>query len=303
MPLRQAILSMPNWFVEAIVEDAQVKIDLFKTLESIVGENCILATNTSSISINRLACELRKPDRFAGMHFFNPVHMMRLVEVVSGFSTGRDIAETIFQTAKAWGKTPIHVSSSPGFVVNRIARPYYAEALTLLTERAGSPATIDAIMRDCGGFRMGPFELMDLIGMDVNFAVTQSVYEAYFFDSRYRPSALQREMVSAGRLGRKSGHGFYVYDRGAGTLAPHCEDLQGYRPAHIAIDQSSAFGAALKKRLTPAFSSRPLGTHGDGRVIEIDEASAYLSDGRTANRRGHENGVQNTVFNRFGTEL
>jgi 3-hydroxybutyryl-CoA dehydrogenase len=142
------------------------------------------------------------------MHFFNPVPLMALVEVISGLATDAAVAATVYATAAAWGKNPVHAKSTPGFIVNRVARPYYAEALRLLHEQAADAATIDAVMRDCGGFRMGPFELMDLIGHDVNFSVTQSVFNAYFNDPRFTPSVLQQEMVNAGFLGRKSGAAF-----------------------------------------------------------------------------------------------
>ena len=148
------------------------------------------------------------------MHFFNPVPLMKLVEVVSGPATGSDVAAAIFELSKRWGKTPVHARSTPGFIVNRIARPYYAEALALLHERLAEPATIDACLRGAG-FRMGPCELMDLIGHDTNFAVTQSVYDANFGDKRYLPSLVQREMVDGGLLGRKSGRGFFSYGRAA----------------------------------------------------------------------------------------
>jgi 3-hydroxybutyryl-CoA dehydrogenase len=159
--------------VEAIVENLDIKRKLFLDLESVVSDTCILATNTSSISITSIAAPLSRPERLVGMHFFNPVPLMALVEVISGLATSSDAAETVFATAEAWGKEPVHARSTPGFIVNRVARPYYAEALRLLNERAADPATLDAVMRDCGGFRMGPFELMDLIGHDVNFSVTQ----------------------------------------------------------------------------------------------------------------------------------
>jgi 3-hydroxybutyryl-CoA dehydrogenase len=289
-------LADASLIIEAVVEDVEIKFGLFKSLEAVVGESCILATNTSSISINRLASKLHMPGRLIGMHFFNPVYAMQLVEVVVGFSTDPAIADSIFETAKAWGKIPIYAESSPGFVVNRIARPYYAEALNLLTEKAASPATLDAIMRDCGGFRMGPFELIDLIGLDVNLAVTQSVYEAYFFDARYRPSTLQREMVNAGFLGRKSGRGFYLYNEGVDARTPDSAELQHDRPAEIKIDQTSAFGRALMGRLPTDFSFLPLASQTDGRIAEIEDAVVYQSDGRTATRRGFDNSIENTVL-------
>ncbi len=196
--------------VEAIVEKLDAKRGLFQQLEGIVSPDCILATNTSSISVTAIANGLKHPTRLVGMHFFNPVPIMKLVEVVSGLQTAPAVAQAIFTLSERWGKVAVHARSTPGFIVNRIARPFYAEALALLQELATTPAVLDACLR-ASGFRMGPCELMDLIGHDTNFAVTQSVYEANFFDKRYVPALVQREMVDGGMLGRKSGQGFYSY--------------------------------------------------------------------------------------------
>ena len=203
--------------VEAIVEDLDVKRKLLRELEVVVPPGTILASNTSSLSITALAAGLKHPGRVVGMHFFNPAPVLPLVEVVSGLATDAAIADVVYATAAAWGKKPVHATSTPGFIVNRCARPFYAEALALLTERAADPATIDAVLREAGAFRMGAFELMDLIGHDVNLAVTKSVWEAYFHDPRYRPSVLQQERVAAGYLGRKSGRGIYAYGANAGS--------------------------------------------------------------------------------------
>ena len=200
--------------IEAIVENLAVKQALMRDLEAIVASDCVLASNTSSLSITAVARGLAHPGRVVGMHFFNPVPLMRLVEVVSGLATEPAVADAIHLLAQDWGKTAVHAKSTPGFIVNRIARPYYAETLALLQEQAATPAVLDACVRGAG-FRMGPCELMDLIGHDTNFAVTQSVYEANFFDKRYQPSLVQREMVDGGLLGRKSGRGFYHYPDGA----------------------------------------------------------------------------------------
>lgn len=213
--------------VEAIVEQLDAKRGLFRELEALVSPDCVLATNTSSISVTAIANGLQRPQRLVGMHFFNPVPLMKLVEVVSGLQTAPEVAQAIFELSTLWGKTPVHAKSTPGFIVNRIARPYYAETLALLQEQAAPPAVLDACLR-AAGFRMGPCELMDLIGHDTNFSVTQSVYEANFFDKRFVPSLVQRELVDGGLLGRKSGQGFYRHGPGAPNPA---DALPAFQPA------------------------------------------------------------------------
>ena len=291
--------------IEAIVEDLAVKRALFAELENIVGDECILATNTSSISVTAIAAQLLRPHRLVGMHFFNPVPLMALVEVISGLATDRAVADTVFATAESWGKNAVHAKSTPGFIVNRVARPFYAEALRLLSEQAADPATIDAIMRDCGGFRMGPFELMDLIGHDVNFSVTQSVFNAYFGDPRFTPSVLQQEMVNAGFLGRKSGQGFYRHGEGAETIAPQVEPM---RPEPEACSVSTEPGAncsiiaPIEERLKAVGYRvghlKPL--HGAGEheapAFHCSGAAVYLTDGRTATERAAANHHPDTVL-------
>jgi 3-hydroxybutyryl-CoA dehydrogenase len=196
--------------VEAIIEDIEIKRSLLQQLEGIVNKDCVLATNTSSISVTAIANGMRHPERLVGMHFFNPVALMKLVEVVSGLQTSPAVAESIFKLAESWGKVAVNARSTPGFIVNRIARPFYAETLALLQEQAATPTILDSCLR-AAGFRMGPCELMDLIGHDTNFAVTRSIYAANFYDKRFAPSLLQQELVDGGLLGRKSGRGFYDY--------------------------------------------------------------------------------------------
>lgn len=203
--------------VEAILEELGAKQQLFTALEEIVSEECLLATNTSSLSVTAIAGALRRPGRFVGLHFFNPAPLLPLVEVVSGFATDEEAATRAVELAAAWGKTPVRCADTPGFIVNRVARPFYAEAFRLYEEQAASPATIDAVLRESGGFRMGPFELTDLIGQDVNEAVTRGVWEALFHDVKFTPSLAQHRLVQSGRLGRKSGHGWY--DHSGATAA------------------------------------------------------------------------------------
>ncbi|MFI8824278.1 3-hydroxyacyl-CoA dehydrogenase [Streptomyces sp. NPDC053431] len=207
--------------VEAIVELLPVKQRLFADLEEIVGADTLLATNTSSLSVTAIAGGLERPGRFVGMHFFNPAPLLPLVEVVSGFATDPAAATRAYETAKRWGKTPVRCADTPGFIVNRVARPFYAEALRVYEEGGADPATIDAALRESGGFRMGPFELTDLIGQDVNEAVTRSVWESFYQDPKFTPSLAQRRLVESGRLGRKSGHGWFSYAEGAERPEPH----------------------------------------------------------------------------------
>ncbi len=198
--------------IEAVPEEMSIKQKLFEQLDQICPPETFLASNTSSFSITALASITKRPQRFAGMHFFNPVPLMTLVEVIQGKQTDMEYCEQLCDLAKSLGKTPVKVKDTPGFIVNRVARAFYGEAIRLLGDGVADVATIDTIMREEGGFRMGPFELMDLIGIDINYAVTQSVYEAYFQEPRFKPHWIQQQMVAAGHLGRKSGQGFYHYD-------------------------------------------------------------------------------------------
>lgn len=283
--------------VEAIVENLEVKQQLFASLEAIVTSDCVLATNTSSISITSIGAKLKRPERLVGMHFFNPVPLMALVEVISGLATSPAVADCIDATAKVWGKLPVRATSTPGFIVNRVARPFYAEALRLLLEQAAEPASIDAVMRESGGFRMGPFELMDLIGHDVNFAVTQSVFEAYYNDPRFTPSIIQKELLNAGFLGRKSGRGFYSYGPDVPAPVPqqHADCTYSGTPSFL---RNSPTAEAIAARLSAA--GHPVEWHeskaNDSPVISLNEASLYLTDGRSATVRASESGHADTVL-------
>ncbi|MCJ8165430.1 3-hydroxyacyl-CoA dehydrogenase NAD-binding domain-containing protein [Pontibacter sp. E15-1] len=196
--------------VEAVVERLEVKQSIFQELASINTPDTILASNTSSIPITQIAAKVPHPERVVGMHFFNPAHIMKLVEVISGAATAPEVAHTIKALAEKLGKTAVMAKDSPGFIVNRVARHFYVEALKLLEEGVADVETIDKLMQ-ASGFKMGPFELMDLIGVDTNYAVTTSMYEAFQYDPKFRPNRIQQQKVDAGHHGRKSGKGFYTY--------------------------------------------------------------------------------------------
>lgn len=278
--------------IEAIVEDADIKRRLFADLEAVLAPDAIMATNTSSLSISQLASGLAHPARVAGFHFFNPAPVMKLVELVSGLATDPQVIDCLETLSRAWGKIPVRVRSTPGFIVNRVARPFYGEAWRLLEQRAGDPATIDAVLRESGGFKMGPFELMDMIGHDVNFAVTRSVFDAYFGDPRYRPAIAQAELVAAGWLGRKSRRGVYDYADGATTALPAWIP-EG--PLPDAIEIQGSLGPA--ETLVPLFEAagiRISRTSGAD-VIRIGETCILLADGRTASERAREIGSANCI--------
>ncbi|MFB6959462.1 3-hydroxyacyl-CoA dehydrogenase [Streptomyces sp. NPDC056309] len=221
--------------VEAVLERLDVKQELLKELEGVVGDDCLLATNTSSLSVTAVGGALRVPGRLVGLHFFNPAPLMPLVEVVSGFATDVTSATRAYETARAWGKTPVACADTPGFIVNRIARPFYAEAFSVYESQGADPATIDAVLRESGGFRMGAFELTDLIGQDVNESVTHSVWQSFFQDVRFTPSLAQRRLVESGRHGRKSGQGWYDYREGAERPEPHTAEREA-PPAYVVAE-------------------------------------------------------------------
>lgn len=197
--------------IEAIVEKYEAKEALFKAVSEIIPDQTIVATNTSSLSITALAATIHHPERFIGLHFFNPAPVMKLVEIVPALQTDKALIEKMQQLMASWSKTTALARNTPGFIVNRVARPFYGEALRLLDEGLGGCKAIDSAMKEVGGFRMGPFELMDFIGHDVNYRVTESVYNAMFQDPRYKPSLTQKSLLDAGWLGKKSGKGFYTY--------------------------------------------------------------------------------------------
>ncbi|MGV6829306.1 MAG: 3-hydroxyacyl-CoA dehydrogenase NAD-binding domain-containing protein [Flavobacteriales bacterium] len=197
--------------IEAIIENLQIKQSVFKELETLVSANCVIASNTSSLSIASIASALHKPERCLGIHFFNPAPLMRLVEVIPAIQTSEEITNKVVKTISDWGKTVAVAKDTPGFIVNRVARPFYGEALRIYEEGIADFKTIDDAMKAIGGFRMGPFELMDFIGNDVNYTVTETVYNSFYQDPRYKPSFTQKRLAEAGYLGRKTGKGYYEY--------------------------------------------------------------------------------------------
>ncbi len=201
-----------DFFIEAVVEDLELKHEVFSSLDELTPPTTILATNTSSIPITAIASACKHPERVIGTHFFNPAPLMSLVEIVPGILTSNSTIDVAKSLMAEWGKTSVIAKDTPGFVVNRVARPFYGEALRILDEGIANIAAIDSAMKDIGKFKMGPFELMDLIGNDVNFKVTKTVFESFYYDPRYKPSFTQRRLVEAGLLGKKSGRGFYNYD-------------------------------------------------------------------------------------------
>ncbi|WP_374261706.1 3-hydroxyacyl-CoA dehydrogenase PaaH [Zoogloea sp.] len=292
---RLADLADAALVVEAIVEKLEAKQQLYAELEGIVGEACLFGTNTSSISVTAIGAALKRPERLAGLHFFNPAPLMALVEIVSGLATDPAVADTLFATAAAWGKTPVHTRSTPGFIVNRVARPYYGEAMRLLAEGAADVATLDAVMREAGGFKMGPFELTDMIGHDVNFAVSKSVWNAYYNDPRFQPSLIQQELVDAGFYGKKSGRGFYDYREGAEHPEPKSAVAQP-APADIVLHGRSAAVEAIADRLYERGVAYTWGEAADGRIAEVGDAVLFVTDGRSATQRAAESGIANTVL-------
>lgn len=239
--------------IEAIIEDLGIKKKLFAELEGLLSADAVLASNTSSLSVTAIAAACSKPERVIGLHFFNPAPLLPLVEVVPGLATDKALAPRMTNLMQAWGKTPVVCKDTPGFIVNRVARPFYGEAIRIFEEGIADMPTIDAAMKSVG-FRMGPFELMDLIGNDINFTVTKTVWEAFFFDPRYRPSFTQQRQVESGRLGRKSGRGYYVYDAN-GAIVPSPQTFAG-SPAKDPAGRAQTAGSPPSSGDPAAVSAR-----------------------------------------------
>ncbi|MBK8562552.1 MAG: NAD(P)-binding domain-containing protein [Saprospiraceae bacterium] len=236
--------------IEAIIEDVAIKKSVFRQLEGIVPADCILATNTSSLSVAAIASACQQPGRVLGIHFFNPATLMQLVEVIPAVQTAPDVAKQAKLLIESWGKLVVMAKDTPGFIVNRVARPYYGEALRILEEGIADVATIDWAMSALGGFRMGPFTLMDFIGNDVNYTVTETVFQSFFYDPRYKPSFTQKRLSEAGWLGKKTGRGYYDYSEGAeNPVAQQDEELGKLIFARILIMLINEAADALYLRI------------------------------------------------------
>lgn len=269
--------------VEVIVEKLEPKQALLRELDALLPPDALIASNTSSISITALANGMANPRRLVGMHFFNPVPLMKLVEVVWGAETDASAAQAIEALSRRWGKTPVHAKSTPGFIVNRIARPYYAETLQLLQEQAGSPAQLDRALRGAG-FRMGPCELMDLIGHDTNYLVTQSVFEANYGDKRYQPSLVQKALVDGGRFGRKVGKGFH---EGTPAAAAPVAVIDGDVGA-VTLAGQGALVELLGGWMTTRGVAFERDASADWNGVAIEGMQLHLTRGRCAAQLAHE---------------
>ncbi len=271
--------------IEAIVERLDVKQGVFRALEAALGPDAVLATNTSSISITAVAQGLQRPQRLIGWHFFNPATRMKLVEVIPGVETDPALVTTMHALSKRWGKTAVDAPNAPGFIVNRVARPYYAEGLRLLAEHIAPAPAIDRLMREAGGFAMGPFELMDLIGLDVNLSVTESVFQATAYDPRYAPHLIQQELVRSGRFGRKSRRGFYAY--GKDVAAPVVATVPtGDGNGTLEVAHDLGLLAPLVERLQAAGVNVVRRDTLPAETLAIGTTLVALTDGRTAAERG-----------------
>lgn len=287
-------LSGSGLVVEAVVEDLAVKRELFAQLEQVVTDEALLATNTSSLSVTALGAALRIPGRFAGLHFFNPVPRMPLVEVVTGLGTDPVTASRLYELVLGWGKVPVRCASTPGFIVNRVARPFYGEAFRALAEGVAEAATLDALVREGGGFKMGPLELSDLIGQDVNAAANRAVWSAFGQDPWFRPSVVQDELVAGGRLGRKTGSG--VFDEAAGTAQPKPVAGKAGETLRVATKVRHAAVLSILSQLREA-GIEPAGDELlPSDVLAVGAAAVAVTDGRAALARCRELGAEELLL-------
>ncbi|MCF6317696.1 MAG: 3-hydroxyacyl-CoA dehydrogenase [Proteobacteria bacterium] len=267
--------------IEAIVENLEIKQNLFKELEDICNLNTLFASNTSSISITAIAARLEKPENMIGLHFFNPAPVMKLVEVIAGLRSSQASLNDGVALCEFWNKTSVLAKSSPGFIVNRVARPFYGEALKMLQEDVAKPETIDALMVAVG-FRMGPFTLMDLIGMDINLSVSETVFKSMYYDARYRLSLIQSEMVAANLLGKKSGQGFYKYDGSDKPEVNYTSKQKAPEYVNLCKDKINLDGIVKAVK-----SSENIGVveHEGSPCMQVGECAILLSNGQTCHQR------------------
>ncbi|KFB89800.1 3-hydroxyacyl-CoA dehydrogenase [Serratia grimesii] len=281
--------------IEAVAEKLPIKQSLFRDLEALCSPATLFASNTSSLSITAIAGALQHPQRLAGLHFFNPAPLMKLVEIVSGLDTSAETVATMQTLTQQWGKQSVLCRSTPGFIVNRVARPFYAETLRALEEHVADAATLDSVMRDAGGFAMGPLQLTDMIGQDINYAVTESVFQAFFQDPRFTPSLVQQELVAAGRLGRKSGHGFYRYGDHPQPTANYLPASTAALPRSISLHGDPAGMTLLDDLLTGnAVTIKQPGQ--TSAFARLDEVTFMLTNGKTASQVADETGTPVVLF-------
>ncbi|HGM5490007.1 TPA: 3-hydroxyacyl-CoA dehydrogenase [Serratia fonticola] len=282
--------------IEAVAEKLAIKQSLFRDLEAICSPQTLFASNTSSLSITAIASTLQHPQRMAGLHFFNPAPLMKLVEIVGGLETSPQTLSSLQALAQLWGKHSVVCRSTPGFIVNRVARPFYAETLRALEEQVADPATLDSVLRDAGGFAMGPLQLTDLIGHDVNYAVTESVYHAFYQDSRFTPSLVQQELVAAGHLGRKSGRGFYRYGNEQAPPQPNFATPEvGELPKAVTLHGDwSAIGEFAQ--LLAGNAETIIHSGQTSPFARIDEVTFMLTNGKTASQAAEDIGSPVVLF-------